>query len=249
MRKTLPSLKIPNQYTHVLRPTSRDTIIHPCKPFLTSSLPFGPPWAKWPLGFFLDLPPRAPYRCAHQRNRQTSSRRSRGGTCDESRCDCVPLPLCSCGVLPFAGSLYRQGASRGATSSFCFQHRKPAWMLFLPHGHSWARCSPWCGPPCLCPWRAGRTGRQPHCRSAAQHAPLQNPPQLPQPPRGCSTPSQTPPPLNLNPSPAAPPNPPSLRVVRQKKRRLLKTNSHAPHALHWSIYPPTLPDRCLLAWP
>ena len=30
----------------------------------------------------------------------------------------VPLPLCSCGVLPFAGSMYRRGASRGATSSF-----------------------------------------------------------------------------------------------------------------------------------
>ena len=30
----------------------------------------------------------------------------------------VPLPLCSCGVLPFAGGMYRQGASRGATSSF-----------------------------------------------------------------------------------------------------------------------------------
>ena len=30
----------------------------------------------------------------------------------------VPLPLCSCGVLPFASGMYRQGASRGATSSF-----------------------------------------------------------------------------------------------------------------------------------
>ena len=30
----------------------------------------------------------------------------------------VPLPLCSCGVLPVAASLRRQGASRGATTSF-----------------------------------------------------------------------------------------------------------------------------------
>jgi len=30
----------------------------------------------------------------------------------------VPLPLCSCGVLPVAASLRRQGASRGATSAF-----------------------------------------------------------------------------------------------------------------------------------
>lgn len=30
----------------------------------------------------------------------------------------VPLPLCSCGVIPVATSLYRHGASRGATSSF-----------------------------------------------------------------------------------------------------------------------------------
>lgn len=30
----------------------------------------------------------------------------------------VPLPLCSCGVLPVAASLRRQGASRGATTAF-----------------------------------------------------------------------------------------------------------------------------------
>ena len=30
----------------------------------------------------------------------------------------VPLPLCSCGVIPVAASLRRQGASRGATTSF-----------------------------------------------------------------------------------------------------------------------------------
>ncbi|MDE7125036.1 MAG: permease [Muribaculaceae bacterium] len=30
----------------------------------------------------------------------------------------IPLPLCSCGVLPAAVSLYRQGASKGATTSF-----------------------------------------------------------------------------------------------------------------------------------
>lgn len=30
----------------------------------------------------------------------------------------IPLPLCSCGVLPAAVSLYRRGASRGATTSF-----------------------------------------------------------------------------------------------------------------------------------
>ena len=30
----------------------------------------------------------------------------------------VPLPLCSCGVIPTAISLYRQGASKGATASF-----------------------------------------------------------------------------------------------------------------------------------
>ena len=30
----------------------------------------------------------------------------------------VPLPLCSCGVIPTAISLYRQGASKGATTSF-----------------------------------------------------------------------------------------------------------------------------------
>jgi len=30
----------------------------------------------------------------------------------------VPLPLCSCGVIPVAASLRRQGASRGATGSF-----------------------------------------------------------------------------------------------------------------------------------
>ena len=30
----------------------------------------------------------------------------------------VPLPLCSCGVIPTAISLYRQGASKGATVSF-----------------------------------------------------------------------------------------------------------------------------------
>ncbi|MEO1236465.1 MAG: permease [Planctomycetota bacterium] len=30
----------------------------------------------------------------------------------------VPLPLCSCGVIPVGAGLYRQGASRGATSSF-----------------------------------------------------------------------------------------------------------------------------------
>ena len=30
----------------------------------------------------------------------------------------VPLPLCSCGVIPVSAGLYRQGASRGATSSF-----------------------------------------------------------------------------------------------------------------------------------
>jgi len=30
----------------------------------------------------------------------------------------IPLPLCSCGVLPAAVSLYRRGASKGATTSF-----------------------------------------------------------------------------------------------------------------------------------
>ncbi|MFO1528275.1 MAG: permease [Kiritimatiellia bacterium] len=30
----------------------------------------------------------------------------------------VPLPLCSCGVIPVAASLRRQGASRGATAAF-----------------------------------------------------------------------------------------------------------------------------------
>ncbi len=30
----------------------------------------------------------------------------------------IPLPLCSCGVIPVATSLYKQGASRGATVSF-----------------------------------------------------------------------------------------------------------------------------------
>lgn len=30
----------------------------------------------------------------------------------------IPLPLCSCGVLPTAVSLRRQGASKGATTSF-----------------------------------------------------------------------------------------------------------------------------------
>jgi hypothetical protein len=30
----------------------------------------------------------------------------------------VPLPLCSCGVIPVAASLRRHGASRGATTSF-----------------------------------------------------------------------------------------------------------------------------------
>lgn len=30
----------------------------------------------------------------------------------------IPLPLCSCGVIPTATSLYREGASRGATVSF-----------------------------------------------------------------------------------------------------------------------------------
>lgn len=30
----------------------------------------------------------------------------------------IPLPLCSCGVLPAAVSLYRRGASKGATASF-----------------------------------------------------------------------------------------------------------------------------------
>ena len=30
----------------------------------------------------------------------------------------IPLPLCSCGVLPAAVSLRRQGASRGASTSF-----------------------------------------------------------------------------------------------------------------------------------
>ena len=30
----------------------------------------------------------------------------------------VPLPLCSCGVLPTAVGLHRQGASKGATTSF-----------------------------------------------------------------------------------------------------------------------------------
>ncbi|MBF0406219.1 MAG: SO_0444 family Cu/Zn efflux transporter [Candidatus Riflebacteria bacterium] len=30
----------------------------------------------------------------------------------------IPLPLCSCGVVPVAASIYRNGASRGATASF-----------------------------------------------------------------------------------------------------------------------------------
>ncbi len=30
----------------------------------------------------------------------------------------IPLPLCSCGVLPTAVALRRQGASKGATTSF-----------------------------------------------------------------------------------------------------------------------------------
>jgi len=30
----------------------------------------------------------------------------------------IPLPLCSCGVIPVATSLYKHGASRGATTSF-----------------------------------------------------------------------------------------------------------------------------------
>jgi len=30
----------------------------------------------------------------------------------------IPLPLCSCGVIPVAAGLYRQGASRGATTAF-----------------------------------------------------------------------------------------------------------------------------------
>ena len=30
----------------------------------------------------------------------------------------VPLPLCSCGVIPVTSSLYRRGASKGATTSF-----------------------------------------------------------------------------------------------------------------------------------
>lgn len=30
----------------------------------------------------------------------------------------VPLPVCSCGVIPLAAGLHRHGASKGATSSF-----------------------------------------------------------------------------------------------------------------------------------
>ena len=30
----------------------------------------------------------------------------------------VPLPLCSCGVIPVTSSLYQRGASKGATTSF-----------------------------------------------------------------------------------------------------------------------------------
>ena len=30
----------------------------------------------------------------------------------------VPMPLCSCGVIPVAASLYKRGASKGATLSF-----------------------------------------------------------------------------------------------------------------------------------
>jgi len=30
----------------------------------------------------------------------------------------IPLPLCSCGVLPAAASLRKQGANRGATAAF-----------------------------------------------------------------------------------------------------------------------------------
>ncbi|MFA5690025.1 MAG: permease, partial [Kiritimatiellales bacterium] len=30
----------------------------------------------------------------------------------------IPLPLCSCSVIPIAASLRRQGASRGATAAF-----------------------------------------------------------------------------------------------------------------------------------
>jgi uncharacterized protein len=30
----------------------------------------------------------------------------------------VPLPLCSCGVIPVGAALHRQGASRGATTAF-----------------------------------------------------------------------------------------------------------------------------------
>jgi len=42
----------------------------------------------------------------------------------------VPLPLCSCGVLPTAFSLKKQGASASATTSFLLSTRRPAWTAF-----------------------------------------------------------------------------------------------------------------------
>ena len=35
----------------------------------------------------------------------------------------IPLPLCSCGVIPVAMSLYKKGASRASTTSFLIYHK------------------------------------------------------------------------------------------------------------------------------
>ena len=43
----------------------------------------------------------------------------------------VPLPLCSCGVIPVATSLYRHGASLGATTAFLISTPQTELTVFL----------------------------------------------------------------------------------------------------------------------
>ena len=44
----------------------------------------------------------------------------------------IPLPVCSCGVIPLAESMNRDGASKSSTMAFWFQHHQAESTPYLP---------------------------------------------------------------------------------------------------------------------
>ena len=72
------------------------------------------------------------------RVKQFMGRDSRGAVINASLLG-IPLPLCSCGVIPTGISFYKNGASKGSTVSFLSQLHKQvqiqSWLLILFLGY------------------------------------------------------------------------------------------------------------------